>query len=122
MINRTAHAVGHLPESGMVRGIVGRPPFWIFALGLVVIGIVFINVAGLSYGSRASKIETEIQNLERRNSILRSSQTQALAMPRIRHQAASAGMAMPAPDEIHYRQFQPGDFAAAAARLAAEGG
>jgi len=122
LINRTAHAVGHLPESGVVRGIVGRPPFWICAIGALVIAIVFINVAGMSYGARASKIETEIQSLERRNSILQSSQTQALSMPRIRHQAAAAGMVMPAPDEIHYRRFQPGDYAAAAARLAAEGG
>ncbi len=122
LINRTAHAFGHLPETGVVRGIVGRPPFWIFAIGALVIAIVFINVAGMSYGARASKIETEIQSLERRNSILRSSQTQALSMPRIRHHAAAAGMAMPAPDEIHYRQFHPGDYAAAAARLAAEGG
>ncbi len=122
LINRTAHAVGHLPETGVVRGIVARTPFWIFAIGVLVIGIVAINVAGMSWSARASKLETEIQTLERSSSILRSSQTQALSMPRIRHAAAAAGMTMPEPDEIHYRQFQPGDYAAAAARLAAEGG
>lgn len=122
LINRTAHAVGHIPETGLIRGIVARTPFWIFAIGILVIGIVFINVAGMSWGARAGKIETEIQQLERRNSILRSSQTRALSMPRIRHAAAAEGMTMPAPDEIRYREFQPGDYAAAAARLAAEGG
>lgn len=122
VLRRTVHAVGHLPETGVIRRVVGRPPLWIFAIGVLVIAIVFINVAGVSYTSRAGRIETDIQKLERRISILRSSQTSVLSMPRIRRQAAAAGMAMPAPDEIHYLRYEPGDIATAAARLAAEGG
>ena len=43
-------------------------------------------------------------------------------MPRVRRAAVAAGMAVPATDEIIYRSYQPGDIAAAAQRLAAEGG
>lgn len=121
-IRRTVRAVGHLPETGLVRGVVRRPPLWIFAISLLVIAIVFINVAGMTYGARAGKLETGIQQLERKNSILRSSQTTAVSMPRILHQATAAGMAVPPPEEIRYLRFEPGDIDAAAARLAAEGG
>ncbi len=114
-------AVGHLPETGVVRGLVRRPPLWICAISALVIAIVFINVAGMSYGSRAGKLETGIQQLERKNSILSSSRTRVLSMPRVRHQATAAGMAMPPPDEIRYLTFEPGDIDAAATRLAAEG-
>lgn len=121
-VRRTVRAVGHLPETGVVRGLVRWPPLWICAISGLVILIVFINVAGMSYGSRAGKLETGIQQLERQNSILSSSQTRVLSMPRIRHQASAAGMAMPPPDEIRYLRYEPGDVEAAAARLAAEGG
>lgn len=119
---RTVRAVGHLPETGVVRGVARRPPLWICAISGLVILIVFINVAAMSYGSRAGELETGIQQLERQSSILSSSRTRVLSMPRIRHRAAAAGMAMPPPDEIRYLTWEPGDVDAAAARLAAEGG
>lgn len=122
VLRRTVHAVGHLPETGFIRSLARRPPLWICAISLLVISIVFINVAGMTYASRAGKLETSIQQLERKNSILGSTQTRALSVPSIRHRAAAAGMAMPAPDAIRYIRYEPGDIDAAAARLAAEGG
>lgn len=121
VLRRTVHAVGHLPETGVIRGLVGRPPLWICAISLLVISIVFINVAGMTYASRAGKLETSIQQLERKQAILGSAQTRSLSMPRIRHRAAAAGMAMPEPDAIRYVRYEPGDVEAAAARLAAGG-
>lgn len=121
LIGRTAHAVTHLPESGAVVGI-SRSRLWIAVIGVILIGIVGINLVTVSYGSMASRFETQIQELEQRNSILRSSEAAATSMPRIRNAALDAGMAVPATDEIRYRSFAPGDFAAAAQRLAADGG
>ncbi|MCO5315450.1 MAG: hypothetical protein M9938_04705 [Solirubrobacterales bacterium] len=121
-LRRTVHAVGHLPETGVVRGLVRWPPLWICAISGLVIAIVFINVAAMFYGSSAGKLETGIQKLESRSAILRSAQTEVLSMPRIQREAAAAGMAMPAPDQIRYISYEPGDIDAAAARLAAEGG
>ena len=76
----------------------------------------------VSYGAMASRIETDIEKLERQNSILSSQTTRALSMPRVRDAASAAGMTAPATDEITYREFGPEVFAAAAQRLAAEGG
>ncbi len=121
LIGRTAHAVTNLPESGAVIGI-SRSRLWIAVIGVILIGIVGINLVTVSYGSMASRFETQIQELEQRNSILRSSEAAATSMPRVREAALSAGMAVPATDEIRYRSFAPGDFAAAAQRLAADGG
>jgi len=118
---RTASVVTHLPESTAVVGI-SRSRVWIAVIGILLIGIVAINVITVSYGAMSGRIQNDIQTLDRQNSILKSQQTEALSMPRVQDAAASAGMLVPAPDEIHYRSFQPGDIAAAAQRLAADGG
>jgi hypothetical protein len=69
----------------------------------------------------ASKLETQIESIERQNVILESAQTAALSMPRVQAQAEAEGMYLPEPDAIHYRSFQPTDYSAAAERLAAGG-
>ena len=85
------------------------------------LAIVAINVVTVSYGAMASKLETQIESIERQSEILKSSQTAALAMPRVQDQAAAEGMYLPEPDAIVYRSFQESDYEAAAARLAAGG-
>ena len=121
LVGRSAHVVGRLPESAAIRKISGSR-LWIALIGVLLIGIVAINVLTVSYGAMASRVETNIETLERQNAILSSSTTRALSMPRIRNAASAAGMATPATDEIRYREFGPEVFAAAAQRLAAEGG
>ena len=121
LVRGTAHVVTHLPESSAVVGM-SRSRVWIAVIGVLLIGIVAINVLTVSYGSMASNIEADIQTLERRNAILESAEVTALSMPRVRNAALAAGMAVPAPEEIRYLTFEEGDVAAAAQRLAAEGG
>ncbi len=120
LVGRGAHVVGRIPESAAVRKISGSR-IWIAVIGLLLIGIVAINVLTVSYGAMASRVETNIQTLERQNAILGSANTRALSMPRVRNAATAAGMSAPATDEIRYREFGPEVFAAAAQRLAAEG-
>ncbi|MCB0871084.1 MAG: hypothetical protein KDB52_09645 [Solirubrobacterales bacterium] len=120
LIGKSAQAVSHFPESGLVRTVsTGRR--WIFAIGALLLLTVAINVVTVSYGAMASKLETQIESIERSSAILKSSQTAALAMPRVQAQAEAEGMFLPEPDAIHYRSFQPTDYAAAAERLAAGG-
>jgi|GEM_PF-1008984 len=121
LVGRSAHAVGRLPESPAVRRI-SQSRLWIAVIGVLLIGIVLVNVLTVSYGAMASRVETNIEKLERQNSILTSATTRALSMPRVRNAAAEAGMLVPATTEIKYREFGPEVFAAAAQRLAAEGG
>jgi len=120
-VGRTAHVVTHLPESGAVVGI-SRSRVWIAIIGILLTGLVTINVMTVSYGASSSKIDAQIQSLERRNAILRSTETEMLSMPRVHDAAVAAGMTSPDPEEVRYLHYKPGDIAAAAARLAAEGG
>ena len=99
-----------------------RSRVWIGVIGVLLIGIVAINVLTVSYGSMASSIEADIATLQDRNAILRSTQTKTLSMPQVRSAAAAAGMAVPEPTDVRYRNYSSGDIAAAAQRLAAEGG
>ena len=120
LIGKSAHAVTHFPESGLVRTVsTGRR--WIFAIGALLLLTVAINVVTVSYGSTASRLETQIESIERQNAILKSAQTAALSMPRVQAQAEAEGMVLPEPDAIHYRSFRPTDYSAAAERLAAGG-
>ena len=121
LVGRSAHVVVRLPESAAIRKISGSR-LWIALIGLLLIGIVAINVLTVSYGAMSSAVEADIEKLERQNSILRSQTTRALSLPRVRNAASAEGMKMPATDEIRYREFAPEVFATAAQRLAAEGG
>jgi hypothetical protein len=121
LVGRTAHAVTHLPESSAVVGM-SRSRVWIAVIGVLLLGIIAINVLTVSYGSMASNLEGEIDALQSRNAILKSHETTALSMPRVRDAATAAGMTTPDPVDIQYRTYKPGDIAAAAQRLAAAGG
>ncbi|MGK2932601.1 MAG: hypothetical protein ACSLFD_07520 [Solirubrobacterales bacterium] len=121
LVGRTAHVVTHLPESRPVVGI-SRSRVWIAIIGILLTGLVTINVMTVSYGASSSRIDEQIQSLERQNAILKSTETRVLSMPRIHEAAVAAGMASPDPEELRYLNHRPGDIAAAAQRLAAEGG
>lgn len=118
---RTAVAVRGLPDSGLVvRMTRGRA--WIAVLGLLLVGIVALNVATLSFAASAGKIDEQITALEKENSMLESREAQHYSTARIRGQGAALGLAMPTTEEPRLIEFESGDVATAAARLAAAGG
>jgi hypothetical protein len=118
---RTAVAVRQLPDSGLVvRMTRGRA--WIAVLGLLLVGIVSLNVATLSFGASAGKIDEQITSLEGEISMLESREAKFFSTARIRNEGAAAGLAMPTSEEPALIEFEPEDVATAAARLAAAGG
>lgn len=118
---RTAVAVRQLPDSGlMVRMTRGRA--WIAVLGVLLVGIVALNVATLSFGASAGKIDEQITSLEGEISMLESREAKYFSTARIRNEGAAAGLAMPTAEEPTVIEFEPQDVATAAARLAAAGG
>jgi hypothetical protein len=118
---RTAVAVRQLPDSGLVvRMTRGRA--WIAVLALLLVGIVALNVATLSFGASAGKIDQEITSLEQEISMLESREAKYFSTARIRNEGAAAGLAMPTTEEPKVIEFEPADVATAAARLAAAGG
>ncbi len=115
-----AGAVRQLPDSGlMVRMTRGRA--WIGVLGVLLVGIVAINVVTLSLSASAGHIDQNIAALEAENSILRSRDAQRSGTARVRHDAGELGLAIATPDQIEYLRASRHDVAVAAQRLAAAG-
>jgi hypothetical protein len=118
---RTAVAVRQLPDSGLVvRMTRGRA--WIAVLGVLLVGIVTLNVATLSFAASAGHIDEQITKLEQENSMLESREAKYFSTARIRNEGAAAGLAMPTTEEPQVVEFEPADVATAASRLAAAGG
>jgi hypothetical protein len=95
---------------------------WIGVLGVLLVGIVALNVATLSFAASSGRIDEQITALEKENSMLESREAQHYSTARIRAEAAELGLTMPNAEEPHPVEAAPGDVAAAAARLAAAGG
>jgi hypothetical protein len=115
-----ATAVRQLPDSSlMVRMTRGRA--WIAVLGVLLVGIVGINVVTLSLSAAAGHIDRNLQALEEENPLLRSRDVQRSGVTRVRHDAAALGLVPAANDEIGYLQASPKDVSVAAQRLAAAG-
>jgi hypothetical protein len=118
---RTAVAVRQLPDSGLVvRMTRGRA--WIAVLGVLLVGIVGLNVATLSFAATAGQIDEQITALEKENSMLESREAQHFSTARVRNQGAELGLAMPNLEEPGVIEYEPADVATAASRLAAAGG
>ena len=118
---RTAVAVRQLPDSSLVvRMTRGRA--WIAVLGLLLVGIVALNVATLSFAATAGQIDEQITTLEAENSALEGREAEHYSTARIRHEAVAVGLTMPNIEEPRVIEFSPADVATAASRLAAAGG
>jgi hypothetical protein len=116
----TASAVRSLPDSSlMVRMTRGRA--WIGVLGVLLVGIVALNVITLSLAAGAGHIDQNIQALDEENSFLRSRDAQKSGAGRIAHDAAGLGLSAAAVDEVGVVQASPRDIDIAARRLAAAG-
>ena len=116
----TATAVRNLPDSGLVVRLT-RGRAWIGVLGVLLAGIVALNVVTLSIAASAGHIDQNIQALEKENSVLRSRDAQRSGVARVRHDAAAIGLAVPQVDEIAAIRATRGAAAVAARRLAAAG-
>ena len=116
----TAAAVRKLPDSSLiVRLTQGRA--WIGLLGVLLAGIVALNVITLSLAATAGHVDQNIQALRTENSILGSRDAQRSGAARVRHEGASLGLSAVAIEEVGYVEAGPKDIATAARRLAAAG-
>jgi hypothetical protein len=115
-----ATAVRQLPDSSlMVRMTRGR--LWIGVLGVLLAGIVAVNVMTLSLSAALGHIDQNIQALSQEISLLRSRDAQRSSVSRVRHDAGALGLTLATTDQIAYVQADPRDVAVAAQRLAAAG-
>jgi len=115
-----ATAARQLPDSSlMVRMTRGRA--WIAVLGVLLVGIVAVNVLTLSFSAAAGHIDQNITALEEENPLLRSRDAQRSGSARVRSEAGALGLTLAATDQIDAVKAGPHDVAVAAQRLAAAG-
>jgi hypothetical protein len=118
VVGRTATTVRGLPDSGpIVRLTRGRS--WIALLGVLLVGIVALNVVTLSFAASSGKIGEKATALEKENSQLGGRMETKFSQERIRGEAAKLGLAMSTTTNPHLVIAGKGDVATAAARLAA---
>jgi hypothetical protein len=119
-VARSAGAVRQLPDSGLVvRMTRGRA--WIAVLGVLLVGIVTLNVVTLSFAASSGKFDEEISTLEAENSMLKGKVATRYGPDRIRNEAAGLGLGMPTELGPRVLSSSPADVGIAAARLAGAG-
>jgi len=121
LAGRTAVAVSQLPDSGLVVRLT-RGRAWIAVLGVLLAGIVALNVLTLSFAASSGRIAEQISALSKENSMLGGRVAERYSTARIRYEAGAAGLFMPNVEDPMAVQVGPDDVATAAARLAAAGG
>jgi len=114
---RAAVAVTQLPESGLIHRLT-RGRAWIALLGVLLIGIVGLNVVTLSFAASSGKVQERNFVLSKENTTLMTKQAKKYGQATQRHEAAAMGLAMPE-TEPQMIDARPSDVAEAAARLAA---
>jgi len=120
VVGRTAAGVRHLPDSGLiVRMTQGRT--WIAVLGVLLAGIVALNVVTLSFAASTGDIDENITALEKDISMTKNHVAAMYAIKRIRHEAGKQGLVMPVTEAPSVIKFEPKDVETAAHRLAAAG-
>jgi hypothetical protein len=112
--------VRQLPDTRAIVGLT-RGRIWIGVLGILLAGIVALNVATLSIGTTAGKIDAQIQTLRQENSVLRARIGERVSYERVQGAASALGLAIPAPGDVVYREAGPEAIESAARRLAAAG-
>jgi len=115
---RAAVAVTQLPESGLIHRLT-RGRAWIGVLGVLLVGIVALNVVTLSFAASAGKVDERNQELSKENSMLQSRQAERYGQAKLRHEAAEQGLSMAATAEPQLLTVRKADVAEAAARLGA---
>jgi hypothetical protein len=116
-VGKTAGAVGDLADSGLIFRLT-RGRAWIALLGVLLTGIVAINVASVSLNASLTKLGTQTDTLERQNSVLRTRIAKQLSGPRVRGVAAQLGLSIPDPAAITYLTWSDRYASIAAHRLA----
>jgi hypothetical protein len=116
----TATAVRNLPDSSLIVRLT-RGRAWIAVLGVLLVGIVGLNVVTLSLAANAGQIDQNIMALDEENSFLRGLDAQRSGAGRIRNDAAGLGLSAAALDQVGSVQASPDDVKTAAQRLAAAG-
>jgi hypothetical protein len=115
---RAAVAVTQLPESGLIHRLT-RGRAWIGVLGVLLVGIVALNVVTLSFAASSGEVEARNQELSKENSVLQSQNSRVYGQGRLHAEAKQLGLSAMAAAAPTTAEVDSGDVATAASRLAA---
>ena len=101
LLPAAVHRVGDLADSGLMQRLT-RSRAWIGVLGVLLAGIVTVNVLSLSFTASGGRIADRSETLALRNAELGSELTKKMAGPRIEAVAAANGLLVPEAGEITY--------------------
>jgi cell division protein FtsL len=93
-----------------------RGRLWVGFVGVLLAGIVFLNVSLLQLNQDIARTSTQATALDRHNSTLRMRLAALDSTERIQRLAAGRGMLMPAPGQYRYVRARPRHDGALAAR------
>lgn len=116
-VGGAAGAVGGIADSGLVVGMT-RGRLWIAVLGVLLGGIVALNVWGLSLSASTNGTASKIDELERANTVLGAKIAKRTSSDRVQAIAAGLGLQTPTPKAVNYLKVRGGDAATAAERIA----
>jgi hypothetical protein len=115
---RTAVAVTQLPNSGLIVRLT-RGRAWIGVLGVMLVGIVALNVVNLSFSAAAAKIDAQIMAVESENQVLKGRDATKTSTKRVRSAARERGFTPAASLDTVFTDYGPDTIATAVTRLAA---
>ena len=94
-----------------------RGPAWVVMLGVLLAGIVFLNVSVLELNRGIASTDAKSATLERTNSSLRARVAKLDSGERIQQLAATHGFVMPQPGDLTYVRSRPSDARLAVQRM-----
>jgi hypothetical protein len=117
---RAAVAVTQLPESGLIHRLT-RGRAWIGLLGVLLVGIVALNVVTLSFAASNGKVEAVNAELSKENSVMQGRFSTVSGTARMRAEAKKLGLALPTAEDAQPQLInaRKTDVAVTAARLKA---
>src|SRR3954468_1646093 len=96
-----------LPETRIVDGLL-RGRAWIWLIGILLGGIVAMQVSLLKLNAGISNAVTTTSTLERENADIEAEIARLSSIERVRDAATADGMVTPAPGAITYLHARPG--------------
>lgn len=96
-----------------------RGPFWVVMLGVLLAGIVFLNVSVLELNRGIAQTDSKAATLERSNSSLRDRVAKLDSGERIQRLAADRGFVMPQPGDVTFVRPGSNDAKLASQRITA---
>jgi hypothetical protein len=95
------------PRGALLLDRLLRGRGWVACVGVLLAGIVFLNVSVLELNEGIARTSEKVSELQRDNVSLRKKYARLSSSERIQNTAAERGLVLPAPGKVRYLRSQP---------------